>query len=65
MFQGSEGMSKDHHTLLVRIDPAQAKKLKMIAAFEDTSMSELVRQAVGKIVTDREKRKSYRQLFGN
>ena len=57
-------VSKDHHTLLVRIDPVQAKKLKMIAAYEDTSMSELVRQAVDQIVGDREKKKAYRELLG-
>ncbi len=53
----------DFHTLLVRIETNDAKKLKMIAAHEDTSMSELVRQAVGEINHKREKRKAYREMF--
>ena len=53
----------DFHTLLVRIEPDEVKKLKLIAAYEGTSMSELVRQAVGDINGKREKRKAYREIF--
>jgi len=53
----------DFHTLLVRIEPKEVKKLKLIAAHEDTSMSELVRQAVGEINAKRERRKAYREMF--
>lgn len=56
-------MSRDFHTLLVRIDPEPAKALKMIAAYEDTSMSELLRRAVDEIVRDRRRKKAYREML--
>lgn len=57
--------SRDFHTLLVRVETSQAKKLKMIAAYEDTSMSELVRQAIDEVVKERERKKAYRELLGH
>jgi hypothetical protein len=54
---------KDFHTLLVRIDPVQAKKLRMIAAYEDTSMSELVRFAIEGVIDGREEEKVYQELL--
>ncbi len=50
---------KDFHTLLIRIDRADGKKLKMIAANEDTSMNELVREQVSGIIKGRERKKAY------
>lgn len=53
----------DYHTLIVRVDPEQARKLKLIAAYESDSMANLVRVSLGEIVTDREQKKAYRDLF--
>lgn len=57
-------MSSDpFHTLLIRVDPEAARKLKLLAAYEDESMSELMRRALDAIIQDREKKKAYRDLF--
>jgi predicted HicB family RNase H-like nuclease len=56
-------VTKDFHTLLIRIDRVDGKKLKMIAANEDTSMNELVKEQVEGIVKGRERRKAYREMF--
>ena len=53
----------DFHTLLVRVELKEAKKLKMIAAYDGTSMSEMVRQAVDEIIANKEKKKVYRDLL--
>ena len=56
--------NKDFHTLIVRVDAEQARKLKLIAAYEDTSMASLVRDSLEDIVKDRERLKAYRELVG-
>ena len=55
----------DFHTLLVRVESRDAKKLKLIAAYEGTSMSELVRQAISGIIDGKEKKKSYREMLNS
>ncbi len=55
--------SRDFHTLLVRVEAADAKKLKLIAAYDETSMSELVRQALADIIKEKERKKVYRELL--
>ena len=54
---------KDFHTLLIRVDWSDGKKLKLIAAHEATSMNELVKEQVAGIVTGRERKKAYRDMF--
>ena len=54
---------KDFHTLLIRVDWTDGKKLKLIAAHEDTSMNELVKEQVSGIVKGRERKKAYRDMF--
>lgn len=58
-------MSNDgnYHTLLVRADSKLVRKLKLIAAFEDTNMSELIRGAIEGLIVEREKKKPYRELL--
>lgn len=55
--------SRDFHTLLVRVEATDAKKLKLIAAYDETSMSELVRQALADIIKEKERKKVYRELL--
>ncbi len=55
--------SRDFHTLLVRVETTDAKKLKLIAAYDETSMSELVRQALADIIKEKERKKVYRELL--
>ncbi len=55
--------SRDFHTLLVRVETSDAKKLKLIAAYDETSMSELVRQALADIIKEKERKKVYRELL--
>ena len=54
---------KEFHTLLIRVDRVDGKKLKLIAAHEDTSMNELVKEQVAGIVKGRERRKAYKEMF--
>ena len=54
---------KEFHTLLIRVDRTDGKKLKLIAAHEDTSMNELVKEQVIGIVKGRERKKAYREMF--
>jgi predicted HicB family RNase H-like nuclease len=56
-------MDTEYHTLLIRVDRTDGKKLKLIAAHEDTSMNEIVKQKVAEIVKERERKKVYREMF--
>ncbi len=57
-------MKKEFHQLLIRVEYDQAQDLKRIAAYEDTSVSELIRDKVEEIIKDRKRFKAYRELMG-
>lgn len=49
--------------LIVRVDTDHHRKLRLIAAYENVSMSSLVRDALDDVVKGREKKKAYRELM--
>jgi predicted HicB family RNase H-like nuclease len=49
--------------LIVRVDPEDHHKLKLIASYENVSMAGLIRDSLDEIVKDRERKKVYRDLF--
>jgi predicted HicB family RNase H-like nuclease len=54
---------REFSQLIVRVDPEDHRKLKLIASYENESMAELVRGSLDGIVKDRERKKAYRDLF--
>ena len=55
--------SRDWHTLIIRVEAKEVKKLRLIAAYDEISMSEMVRQAVDDIIKEKERKKRYRELL--
>lgn len=53
---------REYSQLIVRVDPEDHRKLKLIASYEGVSMAELVRDSLDGIVKDRERKKVYRDL---
>ena len=49
--------------LIVRVDPEDHRKLKLIASYENESMAGLIRDSLDEVVKSREKKKAYRDLF--
>ena len=49
--------------LIVRVDPEDHRKLKLIASYENESMAGLIRDSLDEVVKSREKKKVYRDLF--
>jgi hypothetical protein len=56
-------MKKEFHQLLIRVEYEAAQDMKRIAAYEDSSVSELVREMVDGFIKDKRRFKAYRELL--
>jgi predicted HicB family RNase H-like nuclease len=52
-----------YQQLIVRVNAEHHRKLRLIAAYENVSMSSLVRDALDDVVKSREKKKAYQELI--
>ena len=52
-------MEQEHTTLLIRLGKDDKKKLKVLAAEQDITMSQLIRKSIKKFIKDANQENSY------